>query len=55
VKAERILPVTTAEFPRPAPRPPYSVLDTSRIERALGTKPRDFRLALDEYLERETA
>lgn len=55
VKAERILPVTTAEFPRPAPRPAYSVLDTARIERALGAAPRDFRLALDEYLQRETA
>lgn len=55
VKAERILPVTTAEFPRPAPRPAYSVLDTGRIEQALGTEPRDFRLALDDYLERETA
>jgi dTDP-4-dehydrorhamnose reductase len=55
VKAERILPVTTAEFPRPAPRPPYSVLDTGRIERALGEAPRDFRLALDEYLGREIA
>jgi len=54
VKAERILPVTTAEFPRPAPRPAYSVLDTARIERALGEAPRDFRLTLDEYLARET-
>jgi dTDP-4-dehydrorhamnose reductase len=55
VKAERILPVTTAEFPRPAPRPAYSVLGTSRIERALGAAPRDFRQALDEYLAREPA
>lgn len=53
VKTERILPVTTAEFPRPAPRPPYSVLDTRKLERALGSTPRPFEAALAEYVGHE--
>jgi dTDP-4-dehydrorhamnose reductase len=55
VKTERILPVTTAEFPRPAPRPAYSVLDTTRIEQVLGRAPRPFQATLDDYFEREGA
>ena len=47
---ERILPVTSDEFKRPAPRPAYSVLDTKKVERALGQPPRDFRAALRDYL-----
>jgi dTDP-4-dehydrorhamnose reductase len=51
VKATRVTPVTTAEFPRPAPRPAYSVLHTGRIEAALGVSPRPWRAALEDYLE----
>ena len=52
VRATRVTPVTTVEFPRPAPRPPYSVLDTRKIEGVLGRAPRPFGPGLDAFLAR---
>lgn len=46
-----VKPVTTAEFPRPARRPAYSVLSTERYERLTGTRPESWREGLRDYLQ----
>jgi len=43
-------PITTEELGRPAPRPRYSVLDCSRLERDTGFAPEGWREALKKYL-----
>jgi dTDP-4-dehydrorhamnose reductase len=45
-----VQPVATAEFPRPAKRPAYSVLSTERYERLTGARPESWREGLREYL-----
>jgi dTDP-4-dehydrorhamnose reductase len=42
----KLKPITTAEYPTPARRPAYSVLDTARISRVFGIAPPDWREAL---------
>ncbi len=46
-----VRPVATTEFPRPAPRPAYSVLDTTRLEGILGRTMPPWQDALARYLE----
>lgn len=48
--AEAIVPVTTAEFPRPAVRPAFSVLDVRRFEAAVGRRVEPWEMGLSEYL-----
>lgn len=45
--------ITTAEFPRPAARPAYSVLAVERAERLLGRRVEPWRQGLWEHLESE--
>lgn len=49
-KAIDVVPVTTAEFPRPAKRPAYSVLDNYMLRMTIGDPMRNWREALEEYL-----
>ena len=39
-------PITTAEYPLPAPRPAYSVLDNGKLARTFGIRAADWREAL---------
>lgn len=45
-----VVPVTTDEYPRPAPRPAYSVLDTTRLENLLQRPMPHWRDGLRRYL-----
>ena len=48
--AAEVLPVPTSEFPRPAHRPAYSVLDVDRFEHAVGRRVEPWIAGLAAYL-----
>ncbi|MBC6479484.1 MAG: dTDP-4-dehydrorhamnose reductase [Hormoscilla sp. GM7CHS1pb] len=50
LKVQRVIPITTAEYPTPARRPPYSVLNIGKISSVLGGLPPHWRNALREML-----
>ncbi len=47
---EEIIPITTREYPLPAPRPPYSVLDCGSLETRFGIARRPWEAPLKEML-----
>ena len=49
-RAARVVPLTTADYPTPAERPSYSLLDCSSSRAALGLEPVHWRAALAEVL-----
>jgi dTDP-4-dehydrorhamnose reductase len=48
-----VAPCTTDEFPRPARRPAWSVLDVARFEAAVGRRVEPWIHGLGAYLESE--
>jgi dTDP-4-dehydrorhamnose reductase len=50
LKVKRVIPITTSEYPTPACRPSYSVLNCAKISSILGTHPSYWRLALRRML-----
>ena len=46
----KVIPVTTEEFPRPAKRPAYSVLDNHMLRMTVGDPMRPWQESLTEYL-----
>jgi len=50
--AAPVQPLTTAQYPTPARRPPYSLLECSRTRAALGLEPLHWRQALRQVLAR---
>ncbi|MFS8118729.1 MAG: dTDP-4-dehydrorhamnose reductase, partial [Microcoleus sp.] len=53
LKVQRVIPITTAEYPTPAKRPAFSVLSTTKISALLGTYPPHWRQGLRQMLARE--
>jgi dTDP-4-dehydrorhamnose reductase len=50
IKAERILPINTEDYPLPAPRPSYSVLSKGKYLKATGAIIPGWREALERYM-----
>ena len=51
-QAKLVQAITTAEYPTPAKRPPYSALDCSRIKKYFGIDPKPWQQSLKRTIDR---
>lgn len=51
VCAQRIVPITTADYPTPARRPANSALDCAKLTSVFGIQPRPWRVSLHEVIQ----
>ena len=54
LKVKRVVPITTAEYPLPAPRPAYSVFSKDKYSAATGAEIPEWEKSLAKYLEERT-
>lgn len=54
LKDAKVIPVRSSEYPRPARRPSFSVLDNKKFQKMTGHRTRDWSEALKEYIKNET-
>ncbi len=52
IKTRRVKPITTADYPTPARRPPYSALDCGKIQQAFGVRNKPWRESLKITIDR---
>ena len=52
LQARQVEAVTTADWPTPAKRPPYSVLDCTRINKYFGIDPKPWQESLKRTIDR---
>jgi dTDP-4-dehydrorhamnose reductase len=50
-KCQAVIPIQTAEYPTPAKRPAFSVMDCSKLERSFGIRLPDWQDSLKQVLE----
>ena len=52
LQTQRVEAITTADYPTPAKRPPYSAMDCSRIKKVFGINPKPWQQSLKQTIDR---